>query len=282
MSEVFPPRRIAVFETFRESFRIAWSLEALRMPMLWLPVTLRLVLMWMAGQLPDLSEELLKADPKHPFPPLSSLISPARLLAMGAMGILYGASALALNASWMRHLIRRETPTGAYFGVGFWRYAGYLFLTYLALAAITIALMTPLVISASSAQAKFTTLMLGLGMGALALGIAGWIGISALPLFVSAAVEDRAMPLKRSFAIMRGNWWRYVGGSLLLGSPIFIVTMFVNAATGGHSSGPVAQMIAAVIETPMLIFQLIVGATYMALVYRQLAAARPERRVLDV
>ncbi len=282
MSEVFPPRQIAVFETFRESFRIAWSLEALRMPMLWLPVALRLVLMWMAGQLPNLSEELLKADPKHPFPPLSSLISPARLLAIGVMGILYGASALALNISWMRHLIRRETPTGAYFGIGFWRYAGYLLLAYLALAAVTIPMIMPLVISASGTEVHTSSVILGVGMGALAVGIAGWIGVSAIPLFVSAAVEDRAMPLKRSFAIMKGNCWRYVGGSLLLGSPIFIVTMFVNAATGGHSSGPVAQMIAAVIETPMLIFQLIASATYMALVYRQLAAARPERWVLDV
>ena len=279
-------RKIQVFDTFRESFGLAWSPAALRMPMLWLPVVLRLAMMWMATRLfadfPDMEHFDPKTDSLQPF---FDSISLPQCLAVAAIGVLYSASILALMLSWLRFLIIGETPSGAYFGPGFWIYLGRTLLVDLGLAGIMLATTIPLVILAAFLTGRDgagASLALTIIMVAVVVVFATWLAAAVMPYLIAGGIGHTQLSFRSSLRIMKGNIWRYIGGGLLIGVSFIVPGTCAGLVASSLPEGEWRQLADAVLQTPIMIFEWIVSATYMALVYRQLVPAKPERRVFDV
>jgi hypothetical protein len=274
------PRRIPVFETFRESFRLAWNPTALRMPMLWLLIGLQIV----AALISDPKEQM-NYRPEMFQGHIPNLFIKNLIIGFGE-GIIVFIVITSLSVSWMRYILCNENPSIPCLSYALWRYLGYEILIYLFfLLSALVFLIPPFIILFYFYSAHWLALCAGILLPIIWIGLIVsmiWGGVSLVPFLVGISIDDHDMTIKRSFKTMQGNLWNFLGLSSLIFltyiPPTVILGLFMIVSMRAAGWFTVVN---GILSAAITTFYYILNASMMALVYRRLVPAHPQPPVFD-
>ena len=182
---------------------------------------------------------------------------------------------LSFSISWRRHLLLGERFDPFYFEKPFWRYLGFLLLTYLWLAIGTALAALPFFpITCTQVFAVWLGLHCPVSAylfgPALLVTVMAWFLIRQVPFFTSLALGN-GIDWKTSFHRMYFNELRYAAIWLLAMAPIFAVTFaigqIVHRLGFDVSTVPVA-LFESVVRQAALFIHVSLGASIGAIVYR--------------
>lgn len=139
---------------------------------------------------------------------------------------------LSFSISWRRHLLLGERFDPFFFKAPFWRYLGFLLLTYAwllalaLLAALGAGLLAALLTTALGHRSAIGALILtGLPAAALAL----WAIIRQVPFFTVLALGASRPGWREAVRAMRGSVWRYLVAFVLAMLPIAGLDLLLDA-----------------------------------------------------
>ena len=134
---------------------------------------------------------------------------------------------LSFSISWRRHLLLGERFDPFFFKAPFWRYLGFLLLTYawlLALAVLATLCAGLLAAALGHGWAIGALVLAGLPAAALAL----WAIIRQVPFFTVLALGASRPGWRDAVRAMRGSGWRYLVAFVLAMLPIAILNLLLD------------------------------------------------------
>lgn len=218
-----PTRTLPIRATASQAYSSLWRHRALHLKAIWPPVvflvTAEFLYHRVIGNASGLSHKLAAA-----------LSAPWYMLAGAAVAWLLGLKfLLSFSISWRRHLLLGDQFDPFFFKRPFWKYLGFLLITYawtiplLALAGAIAALIAG---SGISVAGRYATLVLPLAATAFAV----WAIIRQAPFFTVLALDPPQPGWRRSVVAMRGNVLRYLVTWIVVMLPVALLNLALDGS----------------------------------------------------
>ncbi len=138
---------------------------------------------------------------------------------------------LSFSLSWRRHLLLGERFDPFFFKAPFWRYLGFLLLTYAWIVPVVLLSQVPAgLLAAAHARAGARVAALACGVPTVALVI--WAIARQIPVFTTLALGRSRPTWREGTRAMRGNVLRYVASFALAMLPVAALTMALDLVLG--------------------------------------------------
>ena len=226
-----------VFATVARAYGLLWQNRLLHAKAIWPPIIFLMTAEFLYHRVVGNADGL--ADKFRAI-----LSEPWYMSAGAAVAWLAGLKfLLSFSISWRRHLLLGERFDPFFFKAPFWRYVGFLLLTYAwALPAVLLSLVPGSLIAATHAYAGGAIAAVGVGVPALAFVI--WGIARQVPFFTVLALDPPQPGWRESTAAMRGTVLRYLTTFVIAMLPVVILTLLLDAvlklADADRHSIPVA------------------------------------------
>ena len=218
-------QRLPILATAAQAYRLLWRSRALHAKAIWPPVvflvTAEFLYHRVVGNAHGLSAKIDAALSSHWYVIVGAAV--AWLIGLKFL--------LSFSISWRRHLLLGERFDPFFFRRAFWKYLGFLLLTYAWAVPVvgTAALPAGLMARQGASTAEVSAALI-LPAGAIALVL--WAIIRQVPYFTLLALDPPNPGWRRSVAAMRGNALRYTTVWIMVMLPVALL----NAALDGGLS----------------------------------------------
>ena len=216
-----PTRTLPIRATASQAYGLLWRYRALHLKAIWPPVvflvTAEFLYHRVIGNASGLSHKLAAA-----------LSAPWYMLAGAAVAWLLGLKfLLSFSISWRRHLVLGDKFDPFFFKRPFWRYLGFLLITYawaIPLLGLAGAIAAAVAMSGTSAVERYATLALPV----VAAIFAVWAIVRQVPFFTVLALDPPQPGWRRSVGAMRGNVWRYLVTWIVVMLPVALLNLALD------------------------------------------------------
>ena len=134
---------------------------------------------------------------------------------------------LSFSISWRRHLLLGERFDPFFFKAPFWRYLGFLLLTYAWIVALAVlAALGAGLLAAALGRAHWIGALILAGLPATALAL--WVIIRQVPFFTVLALGASRPGWRDAVRAMRGSGWRYLLAFVLAMLPIAALDLLLD------------------------------------------------------
>ena len=185
---------------------------------------------------------------------------------------------LSFSLSWRRHLLLGERFDPFFFKAPFWRYLGFLLLTYAWIVPVVLLSQVPAgLLAAAHARAGAGLAALACGVPAVALVI--WAIARQVPVFTTLALGRSQPTWREGTRAMRGNALGYIASFALAMLPVAALNLALDLGLGLAGVDPHAVSVAlaeSVFRQAMLFVHVSLGASIGA---TTTAAVLPQLRV---
>jgi hypothetical protein len=174
--------------------------------------------------------------------------------------------------AWLRFALAGRVPYGPFVlpGRQFWRVLRFVWLLLIVMAVVSGMVAGGGIKLAGLLQVdKVTGVIPGIKIAALVLGLMGASTLLLLP--ASLAADESPFDMQRSAVLLRGNWWRFVGGLACA-----VLPWVLAIAAASRFMPRAAPHVAVLAVLALLVFALLAAfAAYTARAYRLLCPATP-------
>ena len=174
---------------------------------------------------------------------------------------------LSFSISWRRHLLHDERFDPFFFARPFWRYLGFLLLTYAWIVPLLLLALVPTAVLAVHG-ASHPTILASFAVPVLAVAFAIWAVVRQVPFFTMLTADQPRHGWRACVHAMGGTVWRYLAAFVLAMVPVVLLNVALDtglklAGADRHAVG-VALGESAFRQT-MLFIHFALGATIGAI-----------------
>ena len=271
-------RHLPVFASVRQAYGLLWRHRVLHARAIWPPVLFLVCAEFLyhrvIGNAHGLSEMWNAAIAAHWY-----VLLGAALAWLAGLKFL-----LSFSVSWRRHLMLGERFDPFFFHAPFWKYLGFLVLTYVwAMPLLAISFLPAVLLASRHASATAGKLALIPVLVAVLLIL--WAIVRQVPYFNVLTLDPPQPGWRRSITAMRGNAVRYAAIWVMAMLPIIGLNALLDF--GLEVSGADRHLVAvalgeSVFRQAMLFVHFSLGASIGLLTYTAtLAAGQPEHADID-
>ena len=134
---------------------------------------------------------------------------------------------LSFSISWRRHLLLGDRFDPFFFGRPFWRYLGFLLLTYAWIVPLLLLSLVPAAWLAVR-HASHAALLAAGAVPVLAVGFAIWAVVRQVPFFTSLTFDRPHPGWRMAVGAMRGTVWRYIGAFVVAMLPVLLLNFALD------------------------------------------------------
>jgi hypothetical protein len=259
---------LPVLATTRLAYRLLWRHRGLHAKAIWPPVVFLVLAEFLYHRVTGNAHGL--SGKWH-----SVLAAPWYVPIGAAVAWLIGLKfLLSFSVSWRRHLLLGETFDPFFFKAPFWKYLGFLVLTYVWAIPVLLLSSVPALVFAASRSATTVDHSIAdrvlLVFVPFAAALTLWAIIRQVPYF-NALTQDPPQPRWRdSVVAMRGMVWRYAAAWMLAMLPIAILDLLLDAGLKHFGADPHLVPVAlgeSAFRQAMLFLHFSLGASIGAFTY---------------
>ena len=212
---------LPVLATVRQAYALLWQHRLLHAKAIWPPVVFLVAAEFIYHRVMGNAEGL--ADRWH-----AVLDAPWYMPPLAAIAWLAGLKfLLSFSISWRRHLLLGETFDPFFFKAPFWRYLGFLLLTYAWVVPLMLVSLIPAaLIAAAHEQLGAVAAAAALGLPAFAFAV--WAIVRQVPFFNMLTLDPPRPGWRESTRASRGTVRRYVATFVLAMLPVVAANFLLD------------------------------------------------------
>jgi hypothetical protein len=212
---------LPVFSTVKQAYALLWQHRLLHAKAIWPPVVFLVAAEFIYHRVMGNAEGLMgrwQAILSAPW-----YMPPAAVVAWLA-GLKF---LLSFSISWRRHLLLEEKFDPFFFKAPFWRYLGFLLLTYAWVVPLVLLSLVPAgLIAATGARIEAAIAAIALGLPAIAFVV--WGIVRQVPFFTGLTLDPPRPGWRESAGAMRGTVTRYVATFVLAMLPVVALNFLLD------------------------------------------------------
>ena len=215
-------RSLPVFATVRQAYALLWQHRLMHAKAIWPPVIFLVAAEFLYHRMVGNAEGLMGR--LH-----AVLAAPWWMPVVAVMAWLAGLKfLLSFSISWRRHLLLEERFDPFFFKAPFWRYLGFLLLTYVWIAALMLLSSLPAIVVAAAAHSRFWATAATIVFGLSAFGLAVFGVVRQVPFFTMLTLDPPHPGWRKSVAASHGQVTRYVATFVLTMLPLFLLNLLLD------------------------------------------------------
>ncbi len=214
-------QRLPVLATVRQAYALIWQQRLLHAKAIWPPIVFLVAAEFIYHRVVGNAEGVMARwhailDAPWYLPPAAAILWLAGLKFL-----------LSFSISWRRHLLLGEKFDPFFFKAPFWRYLGFLLLTYAwALPLVLLSLIPGGLLAAAYARGAASIAAVALGL--LAVAFVVWAIVRQVPFFTALTLEPPRPAWRDCTGAMRGTVIRYIATFVLAMLPIVALNALLD------------------------------------------------------
>ena len=216
-----PSQTLPVLATVRQAYALLWQQRLLHAKAIWPPVVFLVAAEFIYHRVMGNAEGL--TDRWH-----AVLSAPWWMPPVAAIAWLAGLKfLLSFSISWRRHLLLAEKFDPFFFKAPFWRYLGFLLLTYVWVVPLVLLSLVPAGLLAA-AHARIEAIIAAIGLGLPAVAFVIWAIVRQVPFFTALTLDPPRPGWRESTGAMRGTVMRYIATFVLAMLPVVALNFLLD------------------------------------------------------
>ena len=216
-----PPAPLPVLRTVARAYALLWSYRVLLAKAIWPPVIFLVIAEFLYHRIVGNAGGLDRIA--------AVLGAPWYMLAAVAVAWLAGLKfLLSFSISWRRHLLFGDRFDSLFFKRPFWRYLGFLVLTYVWIVPLLLLSLLP-ALALALRLAPRPEVAAALVLPVIAIAFTLWAVVRQVPFFTALTYDRPPASWTRSVHAMRGTVWRYLAIFVLAMLPVVLLNFALDA-----------------------------------------------------
>ena len=214
--------RLPVLATVRQAYALLWRHRVLHAKAIWPPVVFLVTAEFLYHRVVGNAEGLMGR--------IHSIVAAPWYMTVGAaLAWLAGLKfLLSFSISWRRHLLLEERFDPFFFKAPFWRYLGFLLLTYAWIVPLVLVSSLPAVLLAAATHSRLWPIAAAVVFIAAAFCFAVFGVVRQVPFFTMLTLDPPHPGWRESVSASRGLVLRYVATFVLTMLPLFILNLLLD------------------------------------------------------
>ena len=213
---------VPVLATVRQAYALLWEHRAMHAKAIWPPVVFLVTAEFLYHRIVGNAEGLMGR--LH-----AVLAAPWWMPLVAVVAWLAGLKfLLSFSISWRRHLLLEERFDPFFFKAPFWRYLGFLLLTYAWIVPLVLVSFLPAVVVGAATHSRLWATAAAVVFGVSAFVLAVFGVVRQVPFFTMLTLDPPHPGWRESVSASRGLVTRYVATFVLTMLPLFLLNLLLD------------------------------------------------------